>query len=131
MSDLNLVALAGRLTKDPEVRTIKSGTSVCDISIACNRRKSDEADFFDVTFWGKTAETAGSYLKKGRFITLQGHLKQERWETEDGSKRTKVAVVAESFNFGPDGSTNNGNTQQSKASKTVVDNHVEDDAVPF
>jgi len=129
MSDLNLVALAGRLTKDPEVRTIPNGTSVCDISIACNRRKSEEADFFDVTLWGKTAETAGSYLKKGRFITLQGHLKQERWETEDGSKRTKVAVVAESFNFGPD-ANGNGKSQSSSASKKTT-NTEESEAIPF
>jgi len=129
MSDLNLVALAGRLTKDPEVRTIPNGTSVCDISIACNRRKSEEADFFDVTLWGKTAETAGSYLKKGRFITLQGHLKQERWETEDGSKRTKVAVVAESFNFGPD-ANGNGKSQSSSASKKTASTE-ESEAIPF
>ena len=129
MSDLNLVDLAGRLTKDPEVRTIPNGTSVCDISIACNRRKSEEADFFDVTLWGKTEETAGSYLKKGRFITLQGHLKQERWETEDGSKRTKVAVVAESFNFGPD--TNGNGKSQSSSATTKTANTEESEAIPF
>ncbi len=126
MSDLNVSVLGGRLTKDPELRTTNGGQSVCDLSIAVNRRKADEVDFFDVTFWGKTAETAAKYLSKGRFITLTGHLKQERWETEEGQKRTKVSVVGETFNFGPDGS---GKKQESSASKTS--DVEESEAIPF
>jgi single-strand DNA-binding protein len=96
----NRVVLVGNLTHDIELRYTHGGTAVTDISLAVNERVKrndewiEEANFFTVTFWGRTAEVAAEYLEKGGKILVEGRLKQERWEQE-GEKRTKVKVVAD------------------------------------
>ncbi len=100
MASFNRVVLVGNLTKDVELRYIPSGTAVTDISLAVNERVKkndqwvDEANFFDVTLWGRTAEIAGEYLSKGSSVLIEGRLKQDRWEQE-GQKRSKVKVIGE------------------------------------
>ncbi len=100
MASYNRVVLVGNLTRDVELRYIPSGTAVTDISLAVNERvkKNDqwveEANFFDVTLWGRTAEIAGEYLSKGSSVLIEGRLKLEKWE-QDGQKRSKVKVVGE------------------------------------
>lgn len=102
MTDLNSVVVVGRLTKDMEVSYMQSGTAVGKFSIAVNRsvkrneQWTDEASFFDVTVWGKTAENLKQYLSKGKQVAIQGYLKQERWE-KDGQKFSKVGIVAENI----------------------------------
>tara|TARA_R110000824_G_scaffold335513_2_gene522067 strand:+ start:1598 stop:1999 length:402 start_codon:yes stop_codon:yes gene_type:complete len=133
MSDLNVVVVAGRLVSTPKYRETTSGHSVCDVALACNRRKNDEVDFVEVTFWGKTAETASNHLDKGRFITVTGRLKQERWETEEGQKRSKLSVTGDSFNFVPDGSSKNSKkTEDTETStETSTETAPEAEVVPF
>ena len=88
------------MTRDVELRYIPSGTAVTDISIAVNDRvkKNDqwveEANFFDITLWGRTAEVAGEYLSKGSSVLIEGRLKLDRWE-QDGQKRSKVKIIGE------------------------------------
>ena len=100
MASYNRVILLGNLTRDVELRTIPSGTSVADMGLAVNERVKrgdqweDEANFFDVTLWGRTAEIAAQYLSKGSPALIEGRLKFEQWE-QDGQKRSKVKVVAE------------------------------------
>ena len=92
--NLNVVALVGCLGRDPETKYFDSGTVVTKFSIAVNRPKKDgvqEADWFDCEAWGKTAEFATNYIKKGYRISIAGSLKQEKWE-RDGEKRSKVIV---------------------------------------
>ena len=132
MSDLNVVALSGRLTQNPQLRETNSGHSVCELSIAVNRRQKDEVDFVDVTLWGKTAETAAEHLTKGRFITVTGRLKLERWETDEGQKRSKLSVVGDTFNFGPD--SNSKKSSRPDTSETESEVKTEDagaETVPF
>lgn len=101
MSSFNRVILVGNLTRDPDVKYTQSGTAVTEIGLAVNdRRKNqsgewvDEATFVDVTLWGRTAEVAGEYVKKGSSILVEGRLKLDTWE-KDGDKRSKLSVVAE------------------------------------
>lgn len=102
MTDLNCVVVVGRLTKDIDVSYMQSGSAVGKFSIAVNRSVKrndqwiDEASFFDVTVWGKTAENLKPYLIKGAKVALQGYLKQDRWEKE-GQKFNKVGIVAENI----------------------------------
>lgn len=102
MASFNRVILAGNLTRDPELRTVGSGTSVTDIGIAVNDRKKqgnewvDETTFVDVTLWGRTAEIADQYLQKGSPVMIEGKLKMESWEDKtSGAKRSKLKVVGE------------------------------------
>ncbi len=98
----NRVILVGHLTRDPEVRYIPSGTAVCDIGLAVNNpTKSpsgewvDESTFVDVTLWERTAEVAGEYLSKGSQVLIEGRLKLDTWEGNDGQKRSKLRVVCQ------------------------------------
>jgi single-strand DNA-binding protein len=107
MANLNSVHLIGNLTRDPELRYTPGGAAVCEFSIAINRKwknkqtgqMQEEVDFFDITAWGKTGEIAAEYLKKGRPVFIEGRLKQDRWETPEGKKMSKVKVTAENIQF--------------------------------
>ena len=96
MSDLNEVVISGRLTRDSELRYTPSGTAVTDVVIASNRNwskdgeKQEETTFVDVTIWGKQAESLHTYLVKGRHLMIVGRLKLNKWETEEGDKRSKL-----------------------------------------
>lgn len=104
MNDINRVVVIGRLTRDPELKILQSGTTAADLSIAVNesQKKGDEwtdyANFFNVTAWGKTADNCGKYLTKGRQIVVEGRLHQDRWE-KDGVKHNTVKIIAESVQF--------------------------------
>lgn len=102
MASFNKVILLGNLTRDPDVRTTGSGTSVGDMSLAINDRRKgkdgqwvEETTFVEVTIWGRTAEVAGEYLKKGSPVLVEGKLKLDTWQTNDGQKRSKLMVVCE------------------------------------
>lgn len=102
MASFNRVILVGNLTRDPELRYLQSGMAVVDIGLAVNdRRKNangewvDEPTFVDVTLWGRTAEIAGEFLSKGSQTMVEGRLKLDSWETQDGQKRSKLKVVGE------------------------------------
>lgn len=105
MGDYNKVMVLGRLTRDPEVRYTPSGTAVCDIGIATNRRVPagegnwrDETTYVDVTLWRRQAEIAGQYLAKGREVFIEGHLELDSWEDKNsGQKRSRLKVVCDSL----------------------------------
>ncbi|WP_299226223.1 single-stranded DNA-binding protein [Sulfurihydrogenibium sp.] len=99
---LNRVMLIGRLTRDPEVRFLPSGMQVTSLSIAVSRKFKDkngewreETSFFDIESYGKLAERVGSQLSKGYQVIIEGELRQDRWESPSGEKRSKVKIVAE------------------------------------
>jgi single-strand DNA-binding protein len=107
MASFNKVILLGNLTRDPEVRYTPKGTAVADLGIAVNRtytaengEKREEVTFVDVTFWGRTAENAGQYLKKGRPVFIEGRLQLDSWDDkQSGQKRSKLKVVGELLQF--------------------------------
>jgi len=105
MASFNKVILLGNLTRDPEVRYTPKGSAVADIGLAVNRvysteagEKREEVTFVDVTLWGRTAEIAGEYLKKGRPVLIEGRLQLDSWDDkQSGQKRSKLKVVGESM----------------------------------
>ena len=106
MASYNKVILMGHLTRDPELKTLPSQTVVCDFALAVNRRWKDasggdreEVLFIDCAAFGKTGETIAGSLTKGRPVHIEGRLRLEQWEQEDGQRRSKIRVVVEQFRF--------------------------------
>lgn len=102
MADVNVVALTGNLTKDPDVRTTQGGTPVASLRLAVSGRRKvaeewvDVSNYFDVTVWGRQAESAGQYLQRGSRIAVTGRLEWREWLPEDSdTKRQAVQVVAD------------------------------------
>ena len=103
MANLNKVMLIGNVTRDPEIRYTPKGTALVELGLAVNRRytaengeKREETTFVDVTFWGRTAEIANEYLKKGRSVYVEGRLQLDSWDDKTtGQKRSKLRVVGE------------------------------------
>jgi single-strand DNA-binding protein len=98
--DLNKVIIAGRLTRDPELKYISSGRAVCRVSIANSQyfkgkdgERRESTTFVDVTLWDKQAEWIGERLKKGRPVLVEGRLKSDSWEDKaTGQKRSKIEI---------------------------------------
>ena len=103
MANLNKVMLIGNLTRDPEIKYTPKGTAVAQLGLAINRfwsndagEKQEETTFVDVELWGRQAEVAGEYLKKGRPVFIEGRLKLDTWDDKtSGQKRSKMKVVGE------------------------------------
>ena len=155
MASYNRVILMGNLTRDPELKFLPNGNSVANFGIAMNERYTDRqtgeqkesACFVDVAAWGRQAEIVNEYLTKGSPVFLEGTLKFDTWETEDGSKRSKLSVTA--FRIHLIGGRRDGNETggdyadaQPAAAPTQQDSHQEapeapstssstDDDIPF
>lgn len=104
--NINVVAITGNLTRDPELRSTPGGTSVCSLRVACNGRRKDSSgswvddpNYFDVTVWGAQGENCSTYLQKGRPVAVQGRLNWHEWQTQEGHKRQAVDIVADSVQF--------------------------------
>jgi single-strand DNA-binding protein len=92
---LNIVTLVGRAGRDPDVRYFESGSVVCNFTLAVDRgrKNSDEPDWFNLEIWGKTAEVAANYVRKGSLIGVTGALKLDRWQDRaTGADRTKPVI---------------------------------------
>jgi single-strand DNA-binding protein len=92
---LNIVHLVGRAGRDPEVKYFESGSVKCTLTLAVNRisSKTDEPDWFNLEIWGKTAEVAANYVRKGSLIGIQGALKIETWsDRATGANRSKPVI---------------------------------------
>lgn len=97
----------GNLTRDPELKYTPKGSAIANVGIAINRtwvtengEKREEVTFVDVEFWGKVAEVIGEHFRKGKPIFIEGRLKLDMWDDQQtGQKRSKMKVVAESFQF--------------------------------
>ena len=96
---INRVILVGRLTRDPELRTTTTGKQVANFGIAVQKRfkpqDGPDADFFNISCWGQTAEFAANYLTKGRLVAVDGRLQSRKYTAQDGSNREVVEVVAD------------------------------------
>jgi single-strand DNA-binding protein len=107
VTGFNKVILIGNLTKNPELRYTPNGTPVASFGLAVNRKfrqaedLKEEVCFIDIVVFGKQAEHCGQYLSKGNGVIVDGRLQQRRWETEDGQKRSKHEVVAQTVTFLP------------------------------
>ncbi len=107
MANFNKVILAGNLTRDPQLSYLPSGTPVCEFGMAINRKwrdkqsgeMRDDTCFVDCSAFGRQAETLNQYMSKGRPLLVEGRLKFDQWESKEGQKRSKLSVVADSFQF--------------------------------
>ncbi|MGI6460844.1 MAG: single-stranded DNA-binding protein [Candidatus Hydrogenedentales bacterium] len=136
MPDLNKVFLAGRLTRDPELRYLSSGTPLCRMGLAVSRfyktregERREETLFVDVVAWRGTAEYCGENLKKGRPILVEGTLRSDHWEDKTtGQKRSKIEVQADriqTLDWDSDGGTGG------KPAPRVIEEPIPEDDVPF
>jgi single-strand DNA-binding protein len=149
-TNINRVVLTGNLTRDPELRSTSSGTSVCGLRIACNTRRKDASgqwvdkpNYFDVTVWGAQGENCAQYLSKGRPVAVDGRLEWREWQDKEGNKRQAVDIIADSVQFlgspAGDGSGNGGRfTPQSDVPADTADFKTapvgagqSDDDIPF
>jgi single-strand DNA-binding protein len=106
-ANINRVVLSGRLTRDPELRSLPSGMSVCSLRVAFNTRKKDPAtgewgekgNFVDVTVWGRQGEIVAQYMTKGRAILIDGRLEWREFQDKDGNNRQAIEIVADNTEF--------------------------------
>jgi single-strand DNA-binding protein len=153
MASFNKVILLGNLTRDPEVRYTPKGTAVTELGMAVNRvytaengEKREETTFVDVTLWGRTAEIAGEYLKKGRPVFIEGRLQLDTWDDkQSGQKRSKLKVVGEGLQLigsrpgGGGGGGGGGDEESSSAPRSskstpppkAAPSAPDDDEIPF
>ena len=148
MANYNRVILIGNATRDPELRYSTKGTAMCKLGLAINRtwsndvgEKKEEVTFVDVDFFGRTAESVGQYVKKGRPVMVEGRLKLDQWDDKQtGQKRSKLGVLGESCQFlgeKPEGATKPASrpaaTPVGEAPKpAVTKSETEDDSeIPF
>ncbi len=108
MASYNRVIMMGNLTRDPELKQLNSGQSVCRLGLASNRQFKNktgamvqEVCFVDIDVWGPQAESCRQYLTKGRAVLVEGRLKLDSWQEDDGTKRSKHSIVADRVTFLP------------------------------
>lgn len=108
MANINRVTITGNLTRDPELRALPSGMSVCELGVAVNHRRKDNAtdqwveepNYFNVVVFGSQGENCAQYLSKGRPVAIDGRLRWSSWEDKNGGgKRSKVEIVAQTVQF--------------------------------
>ena len=110
---LNVVAIMGRLVADPQLRQTTTGKNVASFRIACDRGRRDangqnQADFFDVVAWERSAEFVCRYFQKGSLIAVDGRLQSRQYQDKNGNNRNAIEIVANNISFA--GPKNSGNT---------------------
>ena len=121
LADINHVVLIGRAGRDPEMRYFESGKVVTTFSLAVNRpTKEAQTDWFDIEIWGKQAEVAGEYVKKGSLIGIEGKIRWDSWESkETGDLNIKPMVIADNIRLLGSKKDNNPNAVPQAASEVV------------
>ena len=129
MASFNKVILMGNLTRDPETRVTATGLTICKLGLATSRsfttkdgERREETTFVDIDAFGKQAEVITKYFRKGKPILIEGRLKLDQWESNEGQKRSKMSVVMETFQFvgnrdDNDSTNNSGAYEQSSPPK--------------
>lgn len=106
--NFNKAIIVGRVTNQPETRTLPSGQGVTSFSVATNRvwydaqrNKKEDAQFHNIVMFGKLAETARQYIQKGSLVLIEGRIQYRSWDGQDGQKRYRTEIIAESLQLGP------------------------------
>ena len=127
--NLNKAFVLGRLTADPEARTLPSGQAISSFSLATNRvwkdktgNRQEATDFHNIVLFGRLADVANQYLNKGKMCLIVGRIQNRSWEGKDGQKRYRTEIIGEELQLGPrmqsdSSSTNPTNTFQKKPAK--------------
>jgi len=126
---LNKAIIIGNLTRDPELRSLPSGVQIATLGIATNRvwkdkngAKQESVDFHNVVVFGRQAETAAQYLRKGSSVLVEGRMQTRSWDAADGTKKYRTEVVADRIQFGPrrDGGSGAASAQGSGEPKQEI-----------
>jgi single-strand DNA-binding protein len=142
MGNFNKVLLMGNLTRDIELKYTASNQAVANFGLAVNRRyktgegeNREETTFVDLEAWGRTAEVMKQYLTKGRPVFIEGRLKLDQWEDQQGQKRSRMRVVVENFQFvdSRGGGGGGGGGEDGPAPAAVGGQHrpISEDDIPF
>ena len=129
----NKIILVGNLTRDIELRYTQGGTAIGKTAIAVTRKytlngeKREETCFIDITFFGKQAEIVNQYLGKGSKLAVEGYLKFEQWQDNNGQNRSKHSIAVESMEMLGDAKQNNQNYQQGTPKKPQQQKQPADD----
>lgn len=106
--NLNKVILIGRLTRDPEMRSLPSDQPVCSFGLATNRvfvdksgQKQKQVEFHNIVLFGRLAEIASQYSKKGALVMIEGRIRTRNWQDQSGNQRSRTEIVAERMQLGP------------------------------
>ncbi|MCH7883058.1 single-stranded DNA-binding protein [Patescibacteria group bacterium] len=143
--NLNKVFIVGNLTRDPELRSLPSGQSVASFAIATNRfytnkenQKQQDTQFHNIVAFGKLADIARQYLNKGSLVLIEGRIQNRSWEGQDGQKKYRSEIVAQSMQLGPRGAKTGDETnppQQKPAEKVDTieydEENINPDEIPF
>jgi len=142
--DLNSVNIIGRITKKPELKYLANGTAVCKFDIAVNddyfsKEKNEtikNVSFFNVTVWGKSGENVANYTDKGSQVAVAGKLQQQSWETPEGSKRSRIIIVASRVQFLSSSKkkeevTDYDNIKEVDSGEVISNDYIGDDEIPF
>lgn len=128
---MNIITIIGRLTAEPTLKYLQSGTAVGRFTVAVDRPKvkdrEQETDFINVVVWGKQAENCANYLGKGRLVGISGRLQISSYEAQDGTKRRTAEVVANQVQFLD--RAKDGTTQQSQINDDMDEINLEN--LPF
>ena len=134
---LNKAIIIGNLTRDPETKALPSGVSVTNFSLATNRvyndkdgNKQEEVEYHNVVVFGKQAESAGQYLKKGQSALVEGRLQTQSWET-DGVKKYKTEIIADRVQFGAKAGNDSQVDKKVDNSDGVDEDTIDADSIPF
>ncbi|HKY46163.1 MAG TPA: single-stranded DNA-binding protein [Pyrinomonadaceae bacterium] len=134
MSNVNKTIIMGRLGNDPETRYTKDGTAVTEISVATSEKWKDKdgqqqehTEWHKVVFWGRQAEIAGEYLRKGHLVYLEGHNRTEKWTDKDGVDRWTTKIRASELKLMPNGDReergNSGGQRGGRREETAKDRY--------
>ncbi|MCD8478337.1 MAG: single-stranded DNA-binding protein [Sulfurospirillum sp.] len=145
----NKVIMAGNLTKDVEIRYLPNGSAVSNTALATNRKytlqngeKKEEVCFIDITFFGRSAEIAHQYLRRGSKVLVEGRLSFDQWNDQQGQKRSKHSIVVEAMQMldskesdkewgAPSSSKSENPTPMPPSEKMVFDPLIENEEIPF
>ena len=134
MASYNRVVMVGNLTRDPEYKQLSSGQAVCRLSLASNRQFKNrqtgadiqEVCYIDIDVWGPQAESSRQYLSKGRSVLVEGRLKLDSWDDQNGQKRSKHSIVADRVVFlGSNAETSASDSAEPDAPTSQLDANIE------
>lgn len=137
---LNKALIVGNLTEDPELKSLPSGTAVCNFSLATNRNytdqdgnKKEDTNYHNIVVFGRQAETTAQYLSKGSMALIEGRIQTRSWEADDGSTNYRTEIVANRVQFGPrSGASGAGDQQQAPPTEEAeeIDYPEDEDITP-
>lgn len=135
--NLNKVILIGRLTRDPQKKQLPSGTLVANFGLATDRyffdksgRKKQETEFHNIILFGRLAEIASKYLKKGSLAMIEGRIRTRTWQDDSGNQRSKTEIIAEKIQLGPKAAPKLPEVEKEEI-PIVEENEIDIEEIPF